>query len=397
MQPIRIIILVLLTLVCVPNARSAADRKPIFAHYMPWYDSKPVSGHWGWHWTMNRYDPDKIDNTEKREIAAHDYPLIGPYDSNDPHALECHVLLMKLGGLDGVIVDWYGIKDFRDYGTIHRNTKHLIRFIKRAGLQFAICYEDQTVNHMIEGKALPASDGVAHGKEVMGWLSQNWLKDPAYFRVNNRPALLVFGPQHYSPGQWKQVMRGMGANPVILGLPHLSGKYDMSGAFGWPPVTGGKDISVASRHGYLRRLYARTKDETIAGAVFPGFRDIYEQAGLHDSYGFISERDGKTFSETLDTAERSGCAFIQVATWNDYGEGTVIEPTRRSGYRYLAEIQKHERVKYRPDDLKLPVRLYELRKKHARNESVTAKLELASAALFQGNTKEAARLLTSVR
>src|SRR5437879_3456638 len=27
-------------------------RPQILAHYMPWFESKPVSGHWGWHWTM---------------------------------------------------------------------------------------------------------------------------------------------------------------------------------------------------------------------------------------------------------------------------------------------------------------------------------------------------------
>ena len=40
--------------------------------------------------------------------AAHYYPKIGPYASNDPDVLEYHFLLMKAAGVTGIILDWYG-------------------------------------------------------------------------------------------------------------------------------------------------------------------------------------------------------------------------------------------------------------------------------------------------
>ena len=66
---------------------TAAERKLVLTHYMPWYESKAVSGQWGWHWTMNKFQPDKVVQG-RRELASHYRPLIGAYDSNDPHALE---------------------------------------------------------------------------------------------------------------------------------------------------------------------------------------------------------------------------------------------------------------------------------------------------------------------
>ncbi|MCP5542219.1 MAG: hypothetical protein H7A52_18910, partial [Akkermansiaceae bacterium] len=63
---------------------TAAERPPVLAHTMPWYASKPVSGAWGWHWTMDRFDPDTIRPDGRREAASHDEPLIGLYDSGDP-------------------------------------------------------------------------------------------------------------------------------------------------------------------------------------------------------------------------------------------------------------------------------------------------------------------------
>ena len=74
----------------------------------------------------------KWDGT--REIASHDYPLIGLYDSGDEWVLECQIQQMKLAGIDGVIIDWYGIDPINDYPMIHENTKLLVSIIKKAGL-----------------------------------------------------------------------------------------------------------------------------------------------------------------------------------------------------------------------------------------------------------------------
>ena len=137
---------------CLTSLSGIAGAKTVLVHYMPWFSSKEVSGHWGWHWTMGARNPDKTDDQGKREIASHDYPLIGPYDSGDPDLIEYHCLLMKMSGIDGVIIDWYGTDPFRDYGVIHKNTLRLIKSLKSTGLKYAFCYEDQSVKHMISGK-----------------------------------------------------------------------------------------------------------------------------------------------------------------------------------------------------------------------------------------------------
>jgi hypothetical protein len=31
------------------DVRERPSRPLILAHYMPWFESKPISGHWGWH------------------------------------------------------------------------------------------------------------------------------------------------------------------------------------------------------------------------------------------------------------------------------------------------------------------------------------------------------------
>ena len=387
---------IMLTLSLTPHLPAQNSSKTVLAHYMPWYASKPVSGHWGWHWTMNHFNPDKVKANGQREVASHYYPLIDPYDSNDPHTLECHALLMKLAGIDGAIIDWYGTEQFCDYAVIHRNTQHFVKHLKRAGLQFAICYEDRAVKHMVEDKFLSKQGDVAHGQKVLRWLADNWFRDEAYLKLNGRPVLFIFGPLYFTKDQWRQIMSGLSRPPMLYGLPHLSETTGMDGAFGWPPVTGDREVLPDVWRKYPHSLHSRPgARESVISVAFPGFRDIYEEAGQHDSYGSIDDRDGETFAETLDLALKSNSPIIQIATWNDYGEGTVIEPTKMFGYRYLEFVQKNANPQcpFGPDALRLPVILYQLKKKHGRSSARMKELERATDLLFAGKCNEAQSLI----
>ena len=362
----------------------------ILAHYMPWYASKPISGQWGWHWTMDHFDPEVVRDDGRREAASQDYPLIGLYDSSDPDTLECHALLLKFAGIDGVVIDWYGTEDFHDYAFIHQNTEALIAVLKRAGLKFSICYEDQSVKHMVAGGKLEKSAATDHARKVLGWVEENWFADEAYVRLDGRPILPVFGPQFFETGAaWEALTGELASDPLVLTLPHLAEKGNGEGVFGWPPVSGGKTIAPEAWQQELDRLYGR-ENGVVMGVAYPGFEDIYAQARLHESYGRIDPREGRTLQETLDRTLESGVPLVQIATFNDFGEGTVVEPTRKWGYRHLEEIQRRIEDSFRASDLRLPVQLYQLRKRGAE----ASRLDEAADLLFEGKTEEASRILS---
>ena len=119
------------------------DRPLVLVHVMPWFESKPVSGRWGWHWTMGKTDADN------GELASHARPTLGAYDSSDPAVIATQIALMKASGVDGAIIDWNGPEGFADYEMIHRNTGLLIAELRRAGLRFAICAEDNPGNRFL--------------------------------------------------------------------------------------------------------------------------------------------------------------------------------------------------------------------------------------------------------
>ena len=47
-----------------------------------------------------------------------------------------------------------------------------------------------------------------------------------------------------------------------------------------------------------------------------------------------------TLRESLDRALANKSALVQIVTWNDFGEGTTIEPTKEYGFRDLNLIRE---------------------------------------------------------
>ncbi|HEV3257050.1 MAG TPA: glycoside hydrolase family 71/99-like protein [Gemmataceae bacterium] len=377
--------------VCAPltTAYSAepkpVDRPLILAHYMPWYAAKPVSKIWGWHWTMNGFDPERLKDS-KRSIASHYYPLIGPYDSGDPVVVEYHLLLMKLSGIDGVIVDWYGRTDHLDFAALHRNTALLINTATKLGLKYTVCYEDQTIPKLVGARKLAPADRVKHARGEIEWLQKNWFAEPNYVRIDGKPLLLSFGSDGLTDKEWEEVFRGL-PKPPVYASEHRR-RSAASGAFDWPIP---KEYPSSLDRFYKQLPHFRP---TIPVA-FPRFHDIYEEGKAQKSHGRIKDDDGRTWATTLERAIKSKAPLVQLATWNDWGEGTGIEPTEEFGYRDLEVVQKlrSELVEKgfgrKPADLRFPLRLYQLRQSQARRPELKPDLDVVAAHLAKESVTEA--------
>ena len=333
---------------------------------------------------MNHFAPDT------NQAASKFHPTLGLYDSSDPDVLECHVLLMKMAGIDGVIFDWYGPHDFYDYAVLHRNCEAMLPYLHRANLKFAVCYEDQTVKHMVAGGRLQPAQTLAHGQQVMRWLEANWFDQPNYLRLNGRPLLMVFGPQFYQGEQWNELLAPLQTPPTFLTL-HAR-KTAASGAFDWPLPQTENGLKA------VERFYERAQDWPLSVPVaFPRFDDIYAQAGL-PGYDGIADDSGRTYRDTLRRALKSDASVVQIATWNDWGEGTQIEPSDEFGLRDLEATQSARRELWQPDfaytpaDLELPLALFRARKSGGKD----ARIEAAAHWLFAGKPDKARALLEAV-
>lgn len=389
-------------------APALAATKPVLVHYMPWFIAKPYSGSWGWHWTMNHYNPDIIDASGKRQIASWYYPVADVYDSADPVVLEYHVLLMKLGGADGVIVDWYGMDNYLDYGLNNQRTAALFNYTRKAGLKFSLCYEDRTIQVEVNNGYIQASNAIAHAQQTMLYVQTNYFTDPSYLKWNNQPVLLNFGPQYFkSSSQWQSIFSVLNPTNQPAFFTEDNRLPVGAGAFDWPPMwlsqTNGGVLAFNALESYLANFQQNGSAwPAFISSAFPRFHDIYQQAGVGPSYGYLDDDNGNTFRRTLTRALTNASAIVQIVTWNDFGEGTIVEPTRDYGYRDLGMLQDFRRQYLDPtfacrtNDLTLATRLFNLRRQYVGNAIISAELDRVFTNVVSGKLAVAALQLTGI-
>ncbi len=358
----------------IPEDVIKTNGTQIYAHYMPWFQSKPYDGYWGSHWTLENKNPDNVDGNGKREIASHYYPLIGPYSSKDPDLVEYHLLLMKLTGIDGVMIDWYGTYDIYDYRDNLEGTEALIEKIEEVGLSFSIVYEDGSTENVVNQGA--AASSLEAAKTDFEYIQANYFSHDNYLKVDDKNVALVFTPTYIQSGSsWSTIFENIDPKPYFLSI--WGEKNDLgtlgSGEYAWVYNGNGNHLSL------LQNFYNNTLNryDLSIPSAYPGFVDFYEEGGRGDFIGWEIQHNGTaTLEATLAYAEQNNPEHLQLVTWNDFGEGTMLEPTDEFGYSFLETIQEFAGVSYTVDELELVHQLYTLRKEFKDDADVQAQLDL---------------------
>jgi len=365
----------------------------IYMHYMPWFETKESSpnGQWGYHWTMANKNPDVMDANGKREIASHYYPLIGPYHSGDRDVIENHLLLMKYAGIDGVLIDWYGTYDLNDYRINKENAEALIDMLDEVGMEYAIVYEDRFLPNIVDAGLAPTVVNAA--KTDFSYLQSHYFNDANYIQIDDKPLLLNFGPITLTtPADWTSALSNISPKPTLLTLWYESAEAgnNASGEYSW----------VYEDNTHLTNFYNnRLPNLDVAmGSAYPGFHDYYAQGGGGAGIGFtIAHNNGATLNETLAMAQSENPDYLQLVTWNDFGEGTMFEPTLEFGYTYIEKVKAFAGVQNTGNYFSEISKLYNLRKEHDGNAAIQNKLDMAFNYFVAMQPDKAVQLLNEVQ
>lgn len=362
----------------------------VYMHYMPWFETPDTLGgnNWGYHWRMNNQNPNVVDDTGKRQIASHYYPMIGPYASRDPDVIEYHLLLMKLSGVDGVLIDWYGVQGTNgDINQLLTSSNALVGHLGGAGLQFGIVLEDRFSANLGQAQA-----NVAYARD-------NYFNRHEYIRLgaDQNPLMGVFGPITFqSPGEWSQILSQAGEEVDLLTLWYESGEAGANGSGEYAWIY--EDAAQNNHLTHQRNFYlSRSQQVDMAGGVaYPGFDDFYQEGGVGEVVPFdIPHNDGQTLDSLLAyaTSYSDKVDFLQLATFNDFGEGTMFEPTVETGFDYLRKVQEFTGVSFDEQDLRLVYRLYLARKEYAGDTAIQLLLDEVATSLVELRLDDAATAL----
>jgi hypothetical protein len=393
---VGLIALCMFLVACIPSNGGTSSTQ-VFVHYMLVGNAKPFGNNWGFMWNMaGSCNPDKIDSSGRREICSKYYPSIGPYDYRDPAVLEYHVLLMKLSGVAGVMFDWYGSFPQPDLSWTQAHdaaTLDMVGWLERAGLRFALVFEDSPFK---DAKTKYGVDSVAYARDtLLPYMQKQYFSRNSYVRVQNRPLLLNWGPTVFQfKNQKEQIFSRVSPRPLWATLDWGSETADVG--FSWTPNLGTSEGMDSFYQNYYSSSSNKNWSVRIASA-YPGFDDFFDpnnSIGFRTrSLGHIDARGGQTFRDSLSWAKRIHPEFLQVVTWNDFAEGTMIEPTREFGTKYLQDLQGFTGVSFNAIDLELPERLFKLRKAHALDAKIMHILDNVFDLIVSGNVNQARTIL----
>lgn len=334
----------------------------VLMHMMPWFDL----GQQNTQWTAQLWEQDGLylwdRYADRGRVAAHYTPLIGPYDSADVATIRLQLQLMRLAGVDGIILNWYGVRR----PALLAASDAIVNETAAAGMRWTLCYEDRTVDDTASAhvQAQQLRDDWQYIRErYMGSAAGTTLLRDGPNGTTGRPLFLVFGPTILlTASNWSTMIDELFptavGRPVLLGVDTASPEPPLpDGAFLWPgwrlfDNPGATEQRVVE---WATRFYDTADARgytTLVGGAFPRFRDAYAEgtAGWNGTYTPTAERwwrqhveahGGRTLTATLRLAQARHAHAVQVVTWNDWREGTVMEPSAEEGFTQLLRLQEY--------------------------------------------------------
>lgn len=294
------------------------------AFYYGWYGSPEVSQHW-YHWK-------NVDTAKKHIDEATHYPVLGPYDSHDPKVIEMHLRQAKEAGLTGFIVSWWAKGDFHDQGI-----PLMLDAARKHGMTIAVYYET------VPPRGNPTVEGAV---DDLTYIVNKYGKHPAWLKVQNKPVIFIYGR---AVGQlkldgWEKVIAAFREkNPggaVFIG-DQISTKaaaiFDGIHTYNPTGLTKGKSLDEI-------RSWAKTAFPdwvNIAGpqriacvTIIPGYDDSVQPSRLPPR-PITDRHNGETYRVMWEQAIAANPDWILVTSWNEWHEGSEIEPSLELGDREL--------------------------------------------------------------
>jgi len=312
-----------ITSVASPMSLEASDEAfggpRVLAFYYPWYGTpEGPSGEWV-HWNPNSWHHD----------SAHD-PVGGFYDSNDPETVRRHIHEAQSAGIDGFIASWWGPYGFED-----RAFSTLIDVAEEEDFLVTIYYEDaETPTEMVTDLA---------------YFLNRHTDSPALLYADGRPVIFFYVrvTQKFTIAQWQSVFARLGdrGRSIFAVADGLDGEFltAFDGIHIYNPV--GIGATQAASQYMSASVLARAQDRLFAATIIPGYDEAYKNPNLT----YLDREDGDTYREYWALARASAPHWILITSYNEWHEGSEIEPSIEFGTTYL-EITAEQAAAWKRGD-----------------------------------------------
>jgi glycoprotein endo-alpha-1,2-mannosidase len=283
---LRRITLALVLLVTLPaSAQAGATHSAIF--FYPWYSNPRHDGLYT-HWTQGGHQP-------PFDLASHYFPARGAYSSADPRVLRAQMADIAAAGVDEVVSSWWGRGSIEDV-----RLPAVIDAARPLGLKVAA---------QLEPYAGRTVDTVA--------------ADLVYLRKLGIRDVYVYRSSDNSADDWRRVTRQPNGMRLFAqtNLVGFAAKAGFAGFYTY-------DILVYDAAKFVR-LCAQARQAGIlcAPSVGPGY-EAWQATG---DARVKPRLFGDTYDSMWRAAVRANADIVTITSYNEWGEGTQIEPAGHGG------------------------------------------------------------------
>lgn len=258
------------------------------------------------------------------EKALPDKPL-QLYHSSDVYAIQRHVREAREAGIDALVQAWYG-PDMTNNQT-EANFRILLDQAQIQGMRAAVSVD-------MGGPFLQSEDAVLAALQT---LRDGRAQHPAYLRADGRPVLFFWRQQQFSVATWEAIRSQVDPQRQMVWIAEgaeldylevFDGLYLYSVAWSATPA------AVLTRWGLAVEQWSAQHNAARywVATVMPGYDDFV--TGRPDA--FARPREGGAYYRACwQGATQSNADWVVITSFNEWLEGTHIEPSVLYGDSYI--------------------------------------------------------------
>ncbi len=297
----RIMLLFFAMILLAPSPISAQEPPPVLAFYYAWFDQNT--------W----------ESGQSVDLPA------GRYNSADPATIERQVAQARGAGIDALVQSWYGPQV--ENNQTETNFRILLDKTQAQGMQAGINFETTS-------PFLADSGAVSN---ALSTLITTHARHPAYLRFQGKPVIFFWRQQRFSVEEWAAIRNQIDPDHNTIWIAEgvdisyqsvFDGHHLYSIAWAASPAGqlakwGDRVRAYESENG-VERLWVAT--------AMPGYNDT--NLPRADAFA-VARRNGDYYRETWQGAVASQPDMIIITSFNEWPEGTHIEPSQSYGNLYL--------------------------------------------------------------
>lgn len=283
---LRLSLLALAFTLALPAAAAAGPPKSAIFFY-PWYSNMRHDGGYT-HWTQGGHQP-------PLDLASQFIPARGAYSSADPRVLRAQMRDIAGAGVDEVVSSWWGRSSPED-----RRLPAVIAAARRVHLRVGIQLEPYP------------------GRTVVTIAA-----DVVYLRALGIRDLYVYRSGDFAAEAWWELTR----QPSGMRL------FAQTNRVGFAARAGFAGFYTYDILMYDAAKFGRMCDQARAAGILcaPSVGPGYAAAAATGDTRVKPRLNGATYDSMWRAADAAGADVVTITSYNEWGEGTQIEPAGHGG------------------------------------------------------------------